>query len=155
MSEGHSQGGGQGTPAAPAKKLSRPIAQVRAELLADPDVREQARLLKLPVADYVEKILDYATHPTKPPQVQVLPDEALKARDPSIPTVQEIHTHLEKIVNGEIVISPAHQKDGYNKHDGKSDRYASMVGAKAEQKKEVVAEEDKPYEVPEVPKAKP
>jgi hypothetical protein len=111
------------------KKLRRPVEEVRAELMADPDVREQAQILKLPVEQYVEKILDYALHPQKPAQLQIIPDEELKARDPSIPTVAELQDHLQKIVDGEIVISPAHQRDGF-KQDDTHEQYESALGSK-------------------------
>jgi hypothetical protein len=132
MSEGNAAAKDLGSTPEPApapqpKKLKRPVEEVRAELLADKDVREQARMLELPVAEYVEKILDYALNPEKPPQVEILPDEVLKARDPSIPTVAEIQTHLEKIISGEIAISPAHQRDGF-KDDRTHERYNSALG---------------------------
>lgn len=114
------------------KKLRRPVEVVRAELLADKDVKEQARLLQLPVEAYVEKILDYALHPQKPPQIQIVPDEALKAQDPSIPTVAEIQTHLEKVISGEIVISPAQMRDGFS-DDRTRERYESALGTAKDQ----------------------
>ncbi len=110
------------------KKLRRPVEAVRAELLADPDVREQAHILKLPVEQYVEKILDYALHPQKPAQLKIIPDEELKARDPNIPTVADLQDHLQKIVDGEIVISPAHQRDGF-KQDDSQQQYEAALGA--------------------------
>jgi hypothetical protein len=127
----------EGTPKPEGKKLKRPVEEVRKELLADPDVKEQARLLQLPVEQYVEKILDYAIHPEKPPQIQIVPDEALKAQDPSIPTVEEIQTHLEKIVSGEISISPAHMPDGYSK-DRTHQKYPSALGTAASAKEPAV-----------------
>ncbi|RYZ35643.1 MAG: hypothetical protein EOO71_34710 [Myxococcaceae bacterium] len=113
-------------PPAPSR-LKRPVEVVRAELLADADVKQQAEMLKLPVEAYVEKILDYAIHPDKPPQLQIIPDEELKARDPKIATVEEIGTHLQKIIDGEIVISPAHQRDGFSS-DNSDQRYSAALG---------------------------
>jgi hypothetical protein len=115
------------TPAAAPKKLKRPVEEVRAELMTNEEVRKQARLLQLPLAEYVEKILDYAQNPEKPPQVYVLPDEALKARDPSIPTTDDIKGYMEKVVSGEIAISPAHQKDGYAEDTSRA-RYSAALG---------------------------
>ena len=112
---------------AEGKKLRRPVEEVRAELLADADVIEQARLLQLPVEQYVEKILDYAVHPEKPPAILIVPDEALKQQDPSAPTVAEIEDYLKKVVSGEVTVSPAHQRDGFNT-DEKSD-YGSALGS--------------------------
>jgi hypothetical protein len=114
-------------PPAPSR-LKRPVEVVRAELLADEDVKKQAEMLKLPVEAYVEKILDYAIHPDKPPQLQIVPDEELKARDPKIATVEEIQTHLQKIIDGEIVISPAHQRDGFSSDKSHEQRYSAALG---------------------------
>ncbi|WP_164018281.1 hypothetical protein [Pyxidicoccus trucidator] len=115
------------------KKLKRPVEEVRAELLADKDVKEQAQLLKVDVETYVEKILDYALNPEKPPQLVITPDEELKARDPNIPTVEELQTHLQKIVDGEIMISRAQQRDGFNAEDADA-RYKAALASDAVQK---------------------
>lgn len=115
------------------RKLKRPVEELRAELMRDPDVREQARLLQISLEAYVEKILDYAQHPEKPAQIMVVPDEQLKQQDPTAPTVAEIQTHLEKIASGEVVISPAHVRDGFS-DDRTHDRYQSALGTKEAQK---------------------
>jgi hypothetical protein len=112
------------------KKLKRPVEEVRAELLADKDVKEQARLLQIDVTAYVEKILDYALNPEKPPQLVITPDEELKAKDPSVPTVEELQTHLQKIINGEVMISRAQQVDGFNKDDADA-RYKTALASDA------------------------
>ncbi len=121
---------GDNVVAPPAKKLRRPVEEVRAELLADADVKEQARLLKVPLADYVEKIIDYALNPDKPPQIQIVPDEELKAKDPNTPTIAEIEEHLQGIVDGRIVISRAQQRDGFSDSDSDA-RYKTALGSDA------------------------
>lgn len=133
MSEGNEfpngkPGAAEATPAAaPPKKLKRPVEEVRAELMANEEVRKQAKILKLSLTAYVEKILDYAQNPEKPPQVYVVTDAELKARDPSIPSTMEIHDYLQAIARGEIVISPAHQRDGYAE-DTAQQRYQAALG---------------------------
>ncbi|WP_395854112.1 hypothetical protein [Cystobacter fuscus] len=119
------------------KKLRRPIDDVRDELLKDPDVKEQARLLQIPVEQYVEKILDYASHPEKPPAIMIVPDEALKKEDPSIPTVAEVETHLQRMVNGDIPIIPGQATDGFNKGPTPA-QYQRTLGG----------EDSVPYKVP-------
>ena len=145
-------GGGGGAPA--PRVPTRPIEEIRAELLKDPDVREQARMLQLPVEQYVEKIIDYAMNPQKPPQVQVIPDPVLKAQDPSIPTTAEIKTHLEKIKSGEIAISPAHKRDGFEKKTRDQGRYEEATGtAKARKDAPESAPPepaDTPYKLPDM-----
>jgi hypothetical protein len=122
---------------AEGKKLRRPVDDVREELMKDADVKEQARLLKIPVEQYVEKILDYAVHPEKPPAIMIVPDEALKKEDPSIPTVAEVENHLQKLVKGEIPIIPGKAQDGFSKGPTPS-QYQRTLGA----------EESIPYKVP-------
>lgn len=143
-------GGGGGAPAPQVPK--RTVEEVRAILLADPDVREQARILQIPVADYVEKIIHYAQNPNKPPQVQIVPDEVLKKQDPTIPTTGEIKTYLEKVVSGEISVSPAHKKDGFEKKDRSRDqgRYEEATGtgkARKEDTESPPAPDETPYKI--------
>jgi hypothetical protein len=109
------------------RKLPKPIEEVRADLSADPDVREQAKMLDIPLADYVQKIIDYATHPDKPPQVWVLKDEELKKRNPGIPTLDEVEGYLKKVVAGEVILDPAHPPDGFST-DKTRERYAPALG---------------------------
>lgn len=154
MAEGQRPpGGGGGAPAPRVPK--RPLEEIRAELLMDHDVREQARMLQLPVEQYVEKIIDYAMNPHKPPQVQVIPDPILKAQDPSIPTTADIKAHLEKLASGEIAISPAHKRDGFEKTDRTRDqgRYEEATGTAAKERKKGPEEAspepaDAPYKLP-------
>jgi hypothetical protein len=147
-------GGGGGAPAPQGPKRS--VEEVRAILLADPDVREQARMLQLPVAEYVEKIIDYALHPNKPPQVKIVPDEVLKKQDPTIPTTGEIKTYLEKVVSGEIAISPAHKKDGFEKKDRAREqgRYEEATGTGKARKEAAEstspAQDETPYKLPDI-----
>jgi hypothetical protein len=116
----------------PPKKLKKPVEELRAELLANKEVIEQAKLLKIDLAAYVEKILDYAQNPEKPPQLVITPDEELKARDPNIPTVAELETHLQKIIDGEIMINRAQQRDGFNANDADA-RYKAALASDAAQ----------------------
>ncbi|MET0406413.1 MAG: hypothetical protein ABW123_28595 [Cystobacter sp.] len=122
---------------AEGKKLRRPVDEVRNELLNDSDVKEQAKLLKIPVEEYVDKILDYAVNPSKPPAIMVVPDEALKKQDPKAPTLAEVDNHLQRMVSGEIAIIPGQAQDGFNKGPSPA-QYQRALGA----------EESVPYKVP-------
>jgi hypothetical protein len=122
---------------AEGKKLRRPVDEVRDELLNDADVKQQAKLLKIPVEEYVDKILDYAVNPSKPPAIMAVPDEALKKQDPKAPTVAEVDTHLQRLVSGEIAVVPGQSSDGFNKGPSPS-QYQRTLGA----------EESVPYKVP-------
>lgn len=119
---------GENTVVPEPKKLKRPVEEVRAELLADPDVREQAQLLHVPVEDYVAKILDYAQNPQKLMPLTITPDAELKARDPKAPTISEIQDRLDKIISGEVVISRAQMRDGFSAGQG-DERYKSALAS--------------------------
>ncbi|WP_338865469.1 hypothetical protein [Myxococcus stipitatus] len=123
---------GENTAVPEPKKLRRPVAELRAELLENPEVKEQARLMKVDVAAYVERILDYAQNPDKPPQLTITPDAELKAEYPNAPTVDEIANHIEKLRTGEVAISRAHQRDGFSSGQG-DDRYKSALASDAVQ----------------------
>ncbi|WP_171818159.1 hypothetical protein [Pyxidicoccus fallax] len=97
------------------RKLKKPVEEIRAELMADPDVKEQARMLQIDVADYVAKIIDYAQHPEKPPQLTITPDEELKAKYPGTPTVEELQTYLQDVIDGKVMLNRAQQLDGFEK----------------------------------------
>jgi hypothetical protein len=146
-------GGGGGAPGPRAP--SRPIEEIRAEIMNDPDVREQARIMDIPLEKYVDKIIDYARNPQKQAQVVIKPDAVLKKEDPTIPTTEEIKTHLEKIASGEIAISPAHKKDGFEKKTRDQGRYEEATGKAAKTRKDApesapAEPADTPYKLPDM-----
>ncbi len=94
------------------KKLRRPVAEVRAELLADPRMASMAQTLNLTTEAYVELVLDYAQHPEKTPTFQILPDAEVKARGGS--TVQDVQNWFKKVIKGEIQIGPKGFHDGFD-----------------------------------------
>lgn len=145
-------GGGGGAPA--PRVPNRPIEEIRAELLKDHDVREQARMLQIDVEKYVEKIIDYALNPQKPAQVVIKPDAVLKKEDPTIPTTEEIKTHLEKLASGEVSVSPAHKRDGFEKTHRDQGHYEQATGAakapKDAPESAPPAQEETPYKLPDM-----
>jgi hypothetical protein len=155
MAQGKDPTGGGGGAPGPLTP-NRPIEEIRAEIMKDPDVREQARIMDIELEKYVDKIIDYARNPHKPAQVKITPDAVLKKRDPTIPTTEEIKTHLEKIVSGEISISPAHKRDGFEKNQPAQDqqRYEQATGtAKARKdapEQAQPAQNETPYKLPDM-----
>jgi hypothetical protein len=155
MAQGKDPTGGGGGASGP-RVPSRPIEEIREEIMKDPDVREQARIMDIPLEKYVDKIIDYARNPQKQAQVVITPDAVLKKQDPTIPTTEEIKTHLEKIVSGEISISPAHKRDGFEKNKPAHDqgRYEEATGA-AKARKDAPesappAQDNTPYKLPDM-----
>ncbi|NTX01775.1 MULTISPECIES: hypothetical protein [Myxococcus] len=121
---------GENTVVPETRKLKRPVEEIRAELLVDADVKEQARLLQISVEAYVEKILDYAQHPQKQMPLQITLDGDLKAKDPKAATVAEIQDHLDKLISGEVIISRAQMRDGFSAGQG-DDRYKAALASDA------------------------
>ncbi|MFY2563310.1 hypothetical protein ACN469_37280 [Corallococcus terminator] len=119
---------GENTVVPETRKLKRPVEEIRAELLVDADVKEQARLLQIPVEAYVEKILDYAQHPQKQMPLEITLDGDLKAKDPKAATVAEIQDHLDKLISGEVILSRAQQRDGFSAGKG-DERYKAALAS--------------------------
>ncbi|HEY3450719.1 MAG TPA: hypothetical protein VGK67_30460 [Myxococcales bacterium] len=93
------------------KKLKRPIEEVRAELLADPATQGIAQKLGMPLEEYVEKVLDFAQHPEKKPEFNVVPDGVAKAQGGA--TTAEVKQWLEDVADGKVDIRPAREKDSF------------------------------------------
>ncbi|MBZ4414094.1 hypothetical protein K8640_38310 [Myxococcus sp. XM-1-1-1] len=121
---------GENTVVPEPRKLKRPVEEIRAELLADADVKEQARMLQIPVEAYVEKIIGYKLHPEKPMPLEITLDHELKAKDPKAATVEEIQGHLDKLISGEVIISRAQQRDGFSSDKG-DERYKAALASDA------------------------
>ncbi|WP_426753369.1 hypothetical protein [Myxococcus sp. Y35] len=87
-------------------RLKRPVENVRAELLADPDTQRIAKSLDMELEAYVELVLDYAQNPDKEPTLIVAPDEALRAAGYNPPTTQDVANFFIAAANGELGIGP-------------------------------------------------
>jgi hypothetical protein len=117
------------------KKLKRPDNEMLAEIMKNPEVIKQAALLKADLKTYAEKILDYAKHPDKPPQLVLTSDEDLKKRAAETgtkapPTQEELEDYLKKVNSGEVSISPAHQRDGFRQNEaGAPSNFGKALGS--------------------------
>ncbi len=87
-------------------RLKRPVENVRAELLADPDTQRIARSVGMSLTAYVDLVLDYAQHPEKEPVLKVVSDEALRAAGYDPPTVQEVGEFFQGAARGELGLGP-------------------------------------------------
>jgi hypothetical protein len=112
--------------------LKRPVAEVRAELLASEETKHIAKTLGISLEEYVEKVLDYAQHPDKEPILTVVADEAaLKAAYPEVKTTAEIVAELEQYVIGKATFELGDgslDKDGFS-NDRKQDKFNQATGA--------------------------
>ena len=98
-------------------RLKRPVAVVRAELLADPDTKRIAKSVQMKLEDYVELVLSYAQDKDKEPVLQVASDEELKRADPDYnpPTVQEVAQFFLDGASGKLDLGgPDFNKSGFD-----------------------------------------
>lgn len=91
------------------KNLKRPVEEVRAELLADPATQSIARRLGMELEAYVEKVLDFAQHPEKKPEFNVLPDGVVKAQGGA--TSAEVAQWMEDVADGKVDLREPREKD--------------------------------------------
>ncbi|MFY1825507.1 hypothetical protein ACN47A_06315 [Myxococcus fulvus] len=87
-------------------RLKRPVENVRAELLADPDTQRIAKSVGMELAAYVELVLDYAQHPEKEPVLQVVPDEILKQSGYEPASIEEVGEFFLGAARGELGLGP-------------------------------------------------
>ena len=76
------------------RKLKKPVEVLRKELLEDKDTQRIATAIGVPLEQYVELVLDYAQHPEKKPQLDIAPDEELRAMGYEPPTGAEVGQFL-------------------------------------------------------------
>jgi len=93
------------------RKLKKPVAELKQELLADAHTQSIAKTLGLSTEAYVEKVLHYATHPDEKPVFTLLPDGEVKAQGGA--TMDEVKSWLEKVNRGEIKLGPKAYQDGF------------------------------------------
>jgi hypothetical protein len=94
------------------RKLKKPVEELRRDLLADERTQGIARTLGMPLEDYVEKVLDYAQHPEKQPEFNVVSDEQVKANGGA--TVADVKGWLNKVLTGEVALGPKGYTDGFD-----------------------------------------
>jgi hypothetical protein len=95
-------------------RLKRPVEQVRAELLADPDTKRIARAVGMELAEYVELVLDYAQNPDKQPVLQIADDAELRANGYEPPSNEEIANFFIAGAKGELDLGgPDFNKSGF------------------------------------------
>ncbi|NTX08780.1 hypothetical protein HUA74_34740 [Myxococcus sp. CA051A] len=119
-------------------RLTRPVENVRAELLADPDTQRIAKSVGMELAAYVELVLDYAQHPEKEPVLQVVPDEALRAAGYDPPSIQEVGEFFKSAARGELGLGPpASYSTGFEATQAASQNKPSLRGDENQTRVEV------------------
>ncbi len=93
-------------------KLSRPIEEIRAELLNDPHTIHIAEKLHMSLEDYVEQVLYYVKNPDKQPEFHILPEGEEKIHGAA--TVSEVKQWFTDVHEGKIDLRPKHYKDAFD-----------------------------------------
>lgn len=94
------------------KRLKRPVEEVRAELLNDESTRQIAEKLGMALADYVEKVLDYAQNPDKQPEFNLISEGEAKAK--GVATTKEVKQWFEEVVEGRVDLREPHERDSFD-----------------------------------------
>lgn len=82
--------------------LKRPVEEVRAELLKDPETKRIAEAVSMKLEDYVELVLKYATDPNKEPVLNVMPDAQAKAEGYPVHSTEEVAQFFVDAAKGEL-----------------------------------------------------
>src|SRR5687767_182325 len=76
---------------------SRDAESLRRTLLDDPNTRKIAETLGLPVEEYVQHVIEFATNPGSEPEFVAIPDAELKKMGaPTPPSIQEMTSHVKE-----------------------------------------------------------
>lgn len=100
----------------PGKKraLKKPIEEIRAELMKDPDTARIAKAVNMELAAYVEKVLDYLQHPDKRPNFDVADENDMRAAGYTPKSEEDIREVFQAVVNGDLDPANKYQKSGFD-----------------------------------------
>lgn len=107
------------------RALKRPIEEIRAELMKDPDTARIAKAVSMELGAYVEKVLDYLQHPDKKPVFEVADEDDMRATGYNPMTEQDVHDVFASIVNGDLDPANKFQKSGFEDSEGRKPAVAS------------------------------
>lgn len=87
---------------AEGRRLGMPLELAKKNLRDDPQTHEIARALGVEVEVYIDRVIHYALHPEKPPEVELLDDESVAQLGPEAPTVARVTAWFEQVASGEV-----------------------------------------------------
>ena len=93
-----------------------PLEIAKQNLRDDPNTLAIAKALGDELEDYIEKVLDYALHPEKTPQLELLDDESVAELGPEAPSVDDVTAWFEAVAEGEVELDDrvkVAESDGY------------------------------------------
>jgi hypothetical protein len=101
------------------RALKKPIEEIRAELLKDPDTARIAKAVNMELEAYVEQVLDFLQHPDKQAEFEVAEDEELRAAGYEPMTEQGVHDLFAAAARGDLDPGAQYQKSGFDSADGR------------------------------------
>lgn len=104
----------------PMKKraLKRPIEEIRAELMKDPDTARIAKAVGMELPAYVDKVLDYLQYPEKRPVFEVADEEDMRATGYEPMSEQDVHDLFAAAARGDLTPGAQYQKSGFDAAPG-------------------------------------
>lgn len=84
------------------KNLGMPLEIAKKNLRDDPQTHAIAEALGVDVEDYIDKVIDYARHPDKEPELELLDEESIAQLGPDVPSVADVTHWFEQVAEGEI-----------------------------------------------------
>jgi hypothetical protein len=100
------------------RALKKPIEEIRAELMKDPDTARIAKAVNMELPAYVEKVLDYLQHPEKRPVYDVADEADLRAAGYTPKSEEDIREVFQAVVNGDLDPASKYQKSGFDAASG-------------------------------------
>ena len=94
------------------KRLKRPVEEVRAELLEDPNTNLIAEKLGMAIEDYVAMVLEYAQNPDKKPEFNLIPESEAQAK--GVATTKEVKQWFEEVAAGRVDLREPHERDTFD-----------------------------------------
>jgi hypothetical protein len=96
------------------KALKKPIEEIRAELMKDPDTARIAKAVSMELPAYVEKVIDYLQNPDKQPMLNLADEADMRATGYNPPGEKELHDLIQAAVNGDLDPANKYQKSGFD-----------------------------------------
>ncbi|MBX7114099.1 MAG: hypothetical protein K1X64_07165 [Myxococcaceae bacterium] len=120
---------------APPQKKRRVFTQseldiIRRDLLVDAKTKELAAILKIPVEQYADKVIDYLKNPRSAPVWRSIPDAQLRRLGFTVPTVKQIEKRLIDATKAALKVLKV-MKTAFVERDDKSERIGGNVPAAA------------------------
>lgn len=90
----------------------RSIEDIRAELMKDKHTKDIAKTIGMPLAEYVELVLQYVKDPDKQPTFNTLPEPEVKKHGGS--TVEDVKEWFQGVLDGKVKVAADREQDAFS-----------------------------------------